>query len=184
MASRPLGEASRLFDIFTARLGRVTALAAGVRELKSKLHYHLQELAAVRVSLVRGRGLWRIVHAESFCFPLALSMLGPERRVVAARLLGLLSRLVVDEGRRGRVWREASDACRFLSHELLTASELANFELLAVWRLLATLGYCETSLILVPFAVAPWRRTLVLAFEPHRQLALPIVEQALYHSHL
>lgn len=190
LGSRPTGESGRLFQIFTERLGRVTALAAGIRELKSKLRYSLIESDLVKISLVRGRGVWRIINAEprfnlgdfKKAEPLECD---PAKRTAAARLCRLLIRFVVDQGRRANVWREAESAYEFLMAETFSPEALANFELLAVLRLLETLGYCETTPLLRPLAAAaPWRLAEVETFTPHRPAALAIIEQALYHSHL
>ncbi|MBI2097544.1 MAG: DNA repair protein RecO [Candidatus Vogelbacteria bacterium] len=193
LGSQPVGESSRLFQIFTERLGRVTALAAGVRELKSKLRYSLTELNLVRFSLVRGRGVWRIVCTETIqprFDPGDFKKVEPfktdsKKLAAAARFLNLLSRLVVDEGRRANVWREAASAYEFLMAETFSSEALANFEILASLRILETLGYCELPPLLRSLAAAmPWQLTKVGAFTPHRQTALAIIEQALYHSHL
>lgn len=194
LVSRPAGESSRLFQIFTERFGRVTALAVGVRELKSKLRYHLQDLCLARFALVRGRAGWQIVYAEPIRFnledfkkvePLKGGIGGPEKRDAAARLCRLLVRFVVGEGRRVNVWREAASAYEFLVAETFSPEALVNFELLASLRLLETLGYCESPPPLRPLAAAaPWQLAKVETFTSHRQTALAVVERALYHSHL
>ncbi len=193
LGSQPVGEASRFFRIFTERLGRVTALAAGIRELKSKLRHSLIELSLVKISLVRGRGGWRIVSAEPIQSRFDLEDLkkvepfktDSKKLVATARFLNLLSRLVVDEGRRAGVWREAASAYEFLMLENFSPETLANFELLAALRLLAALGYCELPAPLRPLApVRSWQLAEIEALTPYRQTALVIIEQALYHSHL
>ncbi len=176
----PNGETGRRFDIFTDRLGRITAQATGVRELKSKLRYHLQELTAVRISLVRGRGDWRIVYAET----IQVKSFNLTERQTIARLFQLLARLIIDEGRRWPVWQEIFSAYHLISQTSLAPAELADFELLVVWRILTALGYCQASPPLTPFATAPWSQKLISDFNGHRQAALLVVEQALYHSHL
>ena len=180
LGSRPSGEAGRWFDLFTNRFGRVRALAAGVREFKSKLRYSLSELALVKISLVRGRGVWRIVYVEA----IQAKPFDQAARQAAARLFKLLVRLVIDEGRRRRVWQEIFGAYRFLSQTSFTPVELADFELLVVWRILAALGYCQTSPRLAPFASRPWDKLLISDFNVARATARLIVDQALYHSHL
>jgi len=190
LASWPSGETGRLFDLFTERLGRVTGLAIGVRELKSKLRYHLQTLTAVQVSLVRGRGPWRIIYAETLALRFGpkdlkkVEPFNPIEQQVVARIFKLLTRLIVEEGRRQRVWREVSNAYHFLSQISLAPAGLADFELLVVWRILTALGYCESSLALAPFATVPFTESLIADFGASRATALLIVEQALYHSHL
>lgn len=181
LASWPVGEADCRLDIFTARLGRIAARAPGVRELKSKLRYHLQILTLARLAFVRGAGGWRVVHAAPlFEFGRPWS---DGKRAAAARLLSLLSRFVVAPGRLARVWREAASAYQFLLNEALSG-ETADFELLATWRLLVVLGYGQASPALAPFAGRPWERSLISDFSAVRQKAFLVVEQALYHSHL
>ena len=43
IGSRSIGEGSRLLDLLTHHLGRVSILAQGTRELRSKNRYHLSE---------------------------------------------------------------------------------------------------------------------------------------------
>ena len=181
----PVGESGRLYDLFTARLGRVMARASAVRELKSKLRYHLQDLNLVRLSLVRGQVGWRIVNAESNNLDLSQSALVREKRLAIARLARLLGRLVVAEGRRLNVYQEFECSLIFLTLENLTPTALANYEIMTVLRLLETLGYWPGSDSLKLFArLAPWRLELVESFTPHRALAAALIEEAIYHSHL
>lgn len=193
LSSRSLGEAGRLLDIFTIRLGRVTALAAGVRELKSKLRYSLQDLTSVRLSLVASRGSfrageagrWRIVHAESDNLLPPRAELADEQRIIVARLLGLISRLVVAEGSRVGLYRELTASFRFLTGTRLSQASTKSYELLAVLRLLVNLGYCRKPIWLEPFiGRQKWERTMLESFLPHHSKAAAIVDEALYHSHL
>jgi len=184
LADWPSGDTGRRFDIFTDRLGLIAAQAIGVREIKSKLRYHLQTPAAVQISLVRGRGGWRIVYADTSPFSLTRAKFNLAKLAAAARCLKLLGRVVPAAGRRPRVWREISGAYQFLARAGLTEAELADFELLTIWRILTALGYSQILPTLVPFAAAPWSKKLIIAFGLERQAALLIVEQALYHSHL
>lgn len=181
----PVGESGRLFDLFTARLGRVAALANGVRELKSKLRYNLQNLNLVRLVLVRGRARWQIVSAEPHDLSLGRSVLGSEKRLAVARLGRLLGRLAVAEGRRLNVYREFERSLHFLTSENLAPAALANYEIIATLRLLETLGYWQGSDLLKSFvSSAPWQLRLVESFTPHRVLAQAMIDEAFYHSHL
>lgn len=58
------GEANSFLWIFTRDLGLVGATAQGVRLNKSKLRYGLQMYSHSEVSLVRGKGGWRVVSAR------------------------------------------------------------------------------------------------------------------------
>jgi DNA repair protein RecO (recombination protein O) len=59
----PLGEADRILSIFTPDLGKIRAVARGVRRTKSKLAGHLEPLCHVSISLSRGRSLDAISEA-------------------------------------------------------------------------------------------------------------------------
>ncbi len=65
LASRERGEADVYLTFFTKDLGRVSAVAAGVRLGKSKLRGHLTLFASTRLMLTRGRTAWRVIDAES-----------------------------------------------------------------------------------------------------------------------
>ena len=61
----PMGEADRVLSIFTPDMGKVRAVARGVRRTKSRLAGHLEPLSHVSVSVSRGRTLDAISEAET-----------------------------------------------------------------------------------------------------------------------
>ncbi len=65
LASRAEGDGHKVLTLLTEELGILNAHAQSIRTLKSKLRYHLQDYCFSRVSLVRGRVLWRITGAET-----------------------------------------------------------------------------------------------------------------------
>ncbi len=54
------GENDAVYVVFTETLGLIAAHATGIRLLKSKLRFALQVGNKVRITLVRGKALWRI----------------------------------------------------------------------------------------------------------------------------
>ena len=60
----PLGEADRILSLYTPDLGKVRAIAKGVRRSKSKLGGHLELLNHVSISLSQGRNLDVVNEAE------------------------------------------------------------------------------------------------------------------------
>lgn len=64
LGSRPYGEANRLLYLLTPDLGLVLTAVQGVRQASSKLRGHLLDYCHLRISLVRGRGIWRLTGAE------------------------------------------------------------------------------------------------------------------------
>ena len=61
----PIGEADRIVTIFTPELGKVRAVARGVRRTKSRLSGHLEPLTYVAASLSHGRTLDVVSEAQT-----------------------------------------------------------------------------------------------------------------------
>ncbi len=60
-----LGEADRILTLYTPRLGKIRAVAKGVRRPRSKLAGHLELLTYSQVSLARGRNLDTIIGSQT-----------------------------------------------------------------------------------------------------------------------
>ena len=60
-----LGEADRILTLYTPHLGKIQAVAKGVRRPRSKLAGHLELLTHSQVSLARGRNLDTIIGSQT-----------------------------------------------------------------------------------------------------------------------
>ena len=60
-----LGEADRILTLYTPHLGKIQAVAKGIRRPKSKLAGHLELLTHSQVSLARGRNLDTIIGSQT-----------------------------------------------------------------------------------------------------------------------
>ena len=60
-----LGEADRIFTLYTPHLGKIQAFAKGVRRPKSKMAGHLELLTHSQVSLARGRNLDTLIGSQT-----------------------------------------------------------------------------------------------------------------------
>ncbi len=60
-----LGEADRILTLYTPQLGKIRAVAKGVRRPRSKLAGHLELLTHSLVSLARGRNLDTIIGSQT-----------------------------------------------------------------------------------------------------------------------
>ena len=60
-----LGEADRILTLYTPHLGKIQAVAKGIRRPKSKLAGHLELLTHSLVSLARGRNLDTIIGSQT-----------------------------------------------------------------------------------------------------------------------
>lgn len=63
--SRDVGEADRLYTFYTRDHGKITALATGVRKIKSKLAGHLVAHAIIQCTFFHGRRETRLVQATA-----------------------------------------------------------------------------------------------------------------------
>ena len=61
----PLGEADRILTLFTPDMGKLRAVARGVRRIKSRLGGHLELLNRVSVSIAHGKSLEVVTEAEA-----------------------------------------------------------------------------------------------------------------------
>jgi len=60
-----LGEADRIITLFTPHLGKIRAVAKGVRRPKSRMSGHLELLTYSRIDLVHGRNLDTVIGSET-----------------------------------------------------------------------------------------------------------------------
>jgi len=60
-----LGEAGRILTLYTPHLGKIQAVAKGVRRPRSKMAGHLELLTHSQISLARGRNLDTIIGAQT-----------------------------------------------------------------------------------------------------------------------
>ncbi|MFH1170490.1 MAG: recombination protein O N-terminal domain-containing protein [Candidatus Vogelbacteria bacterium] len=188
IGSRSTGEGSRLLDLLTHRLGRVSILAQGTRELRSKLRYHLSELTFFQATLVKGREFWRLVGAEPIAdLNIASLVSDVHRRALTARLALLLRRFLVADGKPNdpQLYLELRSAVSFLARNNLSRLELERYEIASVWRLLALLGYGRrTPALEAILAHQDWSPALILSVATCQAEVVASINEALYHSHL
>lgn len=177
------GEADRFFTLFTKDLGLVRALAKGVRLQKSKLRYNLQDFSLSKVSLVRGKDIWRLTNArldESL-----YDKFRNEKAVlhVIAHIGALIRRLVGGEEKNERLFTILHDSFLFLPTREW-GEELKMFEIIVVLKILENLGYLRKTTELEPFIKGEWKETLLQQMSPHKALALREINMSLRESQL
>ncbi len=137
---RNLGEADRMYTLYTRELGLIYAKAIGIRKLESKSRFALPLFAYARVSFVRGRDMWRLTTATPVeNFP-ALSRDTASLRLVA-KLARLVKRLCKGEGAEPRIMNDLVALLGYLARPVVTPEERRVAELTFALRLLHTLGY-------------------------------------------
>ncbi|MCR4311012.1 MAG: recombination protein O N-terminal domain-containing protein [Candidatus Taylorbacteria bacterium] len=163
LGSSASGEANRVFRIFTREVGLVYATAQGVRYLKSKLRYGLQDYSFVDVSLVRGREVWRVTGASKRENILDSLRGNPELCGVFGRVFALLDRLLSGEEKNELLWQYLEGAMQFATTKEHSSTAVRHFEYILVLRILSSLGYLGQSPETVSFVESPyWSDELLL----------------------
>lgn len=144
LSSQNVGEANKYFQIFTRDFGMVGATAQGVRFLKSKLRYSLQDYSLSKISLVRRKYSWRITGAIKEK-NLSDSLSNRGKLEILARAFLLLNRLVRGEEKNEELFNHLFYICEFLDREDLDRDSLRNCEYVLVMRILQSLGYLGNS---------------------------------------
>lgn len=183
MGSRVSGESNRLFFLFTGELGFIAAMAQGIRELKSKLRFSLQDFGVARVCMVRGKEMWRITNAEPMN---GYHMLFEDEKkiIFVARVFSLLRRLLHGEERNEELFRAVSEMMYFLENEKLSDEELLALEIAMNLKILHHLGYGTDREMYRVFVIMPPSKSVLKEVIAVKAQALADINKALKESHL
>lgn len=126
-----------MFRLFTREFGLLYVHGQGVRGLSNRNRYAFRTHGVARVTLVRGRGVWRLTsaQAESECSPI-------EWR----RVLALVGGLLAEEDRSLQLFDLLHES-REVFLRVGDATERRVLEALTALRALALLGYVGDSLL-------------------------------------
>ena len=131
LASYETAEHDRTYKLFTKEFGLIFARATSVRKLESKLRTHLQVGRMTRVTLVKGKEIWRITGGEEYhCYPL-----------LRDDVFKLLERFVRGEGVQKTLFTHMKDIVSTGNVDERTG------RLLATYLLLVDLGYADAFVI-------------------------------------
>ncbi len=136
LARMNLGEADRIFTLFTPHYGKLRVIAKGVRKSRSRLGPHLEIFTRCQLNLTRGRDLDVVTSAETVdpYPPLRddLDILGH-----ASHLVELVARLTEDREEQERVYDLLRGSLRLLADGVDPFAVTRHFE----FMLLVALGY-------------------------------------------
>lgn len=130
--STPYGEAGKFLMLFTRDFGMIGAVAQGIRLSKSKLKYHVQDFSFSRVSIVRGKEVWRLTGASEMD-----SIVKPG--TLHIKILKLLKRLLHGEESNEKLF----DIIEHLYRTNYDDSDALEY--LTVLRILNELGYIRNT---------------------------------------
>jgi DNA repair protein RecO (recombination protein O) len=130
------GEADRMLSLFSRELGKLQAIAKGVRKIHSRKAGHLEPFTRVNLLLAKGRDLWIVTQAETLdaYMPLRTGMAGV---VYASYAVELLDRFTFEEGETLPLYKLLQDTLTRLSAEADLDFVVRYFEV----RLLDHVGF-------------------------------------------
>ncbi len=136
LARLNLGEADRIFTLFTPQYGKLRVIAKGVRKSRSRLGPHLEIFTRCQLNLSRGRDLDVVTSAETVdAYPPLrddLDVLGH-----ASHMVELVARLTEDRQEQPPVYDLLRGSLRLLADGVDPFAVTRHFE----FMLLVTLGY-------------------------------------------
>lgn len=183
LSSKNVGEADKMFSIYTRELGLVRAHARGVRLHKSKLRFTMQDFSYANIDLVRGKDIWRVTTAKHITsFP--LSRANESSLILTTRVSRLLERLCTGEAQNEEIFDDFIQALYLLDDENVSSTSREALELHLVLRILNNLGYIDDSLILKKYLSAPFDHSKIETLLLERQSIISHINRALNESQL
>jgi DNA repair protein RecO len=189
IGGKDFGEANRHLLIFTEEFGLVRAAAQSIRKLESKLRYSLQDFSRAQVDLVRGREIWRVTNAKiisgkrSDLFEFLRSDLGNLKIKLLGNIFTLIKRLCRGEEKNPELFENLNQIYAFLEAENISATDLRNFECVAVLRILHSLGYIGGENFSV-FVSSPIEGPMLKIAGQERAKIVSTINESLRESHL
>ncbi len=130
------GEADRMLWLYTRKMGKVQAIAKGVRRIRSRKAGHLEPFTRTNLLMARGRSFLIITQAETI--DAYLNLRDDLLRVgYAAYVVELLDRFTYDEEENQRLYRLITETLSRIDNENDPKLPVRYFEI----QLLDILGY-------------------------------------------
>lgn len=176
--SRNSYTSDRSYLLFTKDAGMLWATARSVRVEKSKQRCALQDFSIIRVSLVKGKGGWRIGSVEAISNPFMESQQRSSRAGVAA-VTKLLRRFVQGEEAHPKIYTDAVTVLSCLA--VADTNDVVDLQDQFTLRMLNMLGYIapHESYREILESDDPWSVPQHISVEAQRA-----IEKALTASHL
>lgn len=130
------GEADRIIKLFTAEKGKITAIAKGVRKIRSRKAGHLEPFTRVTLFLAKGRNMDIITQAETEEAYLNLRN-DLNRMAYAAYVVEVLDKFTYEEGQNVSLFRLLTNTLDRIESNPNLETVVHYFEL----RLLDLLGF-------------------------------------------
>lgn len=182
LSSRNIGEANKVFTIYTREFGLIKAVCQGIRLHKSKNRFALQDFFYANIDLVRGKEVWRITSAkpiESFVFARS----NKESILIIARVSSLLDRLCKGEESSFEIFDDFIQALYLLDDDIIKEKREA-LEIHLVLRIMNSLGYVGDNGILNKYLSSSFEDSKIEILLQERQFIISHINKAISESHL
>ena len=140
--SRIFGESNKIYFILTRDFGLIRATAQGVCKVESKQKFGLQTLSFSKISLVKGKEIWKITSAISLENVFS-NLKGEKNKLnVFIRIVSLIRKLLLEEEKEPIFFDVVKSLYKFLKTENANNKDkLSSAELLTVMKILHASGY-------------------------------------------
>ncbi len=210
----PFGEANVLLHILTEDLGLIMASAHAVRTPASKLRSALQEYTFVSISCIKGKNGYKVTNVlekNNFFFemgdemskiPFDIKEDDVARTVLArrviAQIVSVIMKMIPGESPHPEIFQTVLTGFEYLvklsemARTVLSTkpdesiSNIANFEILAVLRILYHLGYVVSDTHTKEFLDNPneWSANLLNQISVQKREVVALINKALQASQL
>jgi DNA repair protein RecO len=184
LKNTPHGEADAVLHLFTEELGLIVATAQGIRYEKSKLRFATQKLSYCHVSLVRGKGIWRLTNAV----PIEnnFTNINPVIISTISRILKLIERLVVGESGDLKLFSIVKSGIDHLKNlKDFNDDYLIDIEAVIVLRILNRLGYIGSNEQINFYVLNDsWEGEVFEKMKSERREALKVINSGIRESQL
>ncbi len=178
-------ESDLMINLYTEDFGLICAVAQGVREMKSKLRYSLQELSFGTVALVRGRELWRITNASSE-ISLFNKGLNNATKIAIAGLLKFVKRFAPGEAKSTDIFETLKQVSSFLfrNQKMISKNEIEVSVLISKLRIMYILGYVKDTFDNKKLLTEEFDLEKVKNWQKDEVAVQIVIEEAIGISHL
>ncbi len=179
LKTKNMRESNMLVYLYTERFGLIYANAQSIRELKSKMRYHMNKYSFVDIDLVLGRNIWRITGINEIKSSFSLS------NTIWYRLVSLMSdvllRLCTGEEKNEQLWHEISLFLDEPNKGKNTDSD--EYEIIIMIRILSALGYWNEEDIILS-SKDPYIDGIINHVKDNRVFYIDKINNSLYESQL
>jgi DNA repair protein RecO (recombination protein O) len=182
--SGPGREADKLYTLLTRDLGKIRATAQGVRLIKSKLRFSLQDFSLLKVSIVRGKEFWRIVNAVPHENLYQKHKDNKDVVFALAQVFLLLKRFVPDEEKNELLFEIVIESFQYLQNNSIPKAQVKSFEYILVLRILDNLGYLGSHEKLDAFITEDLDEQLMRNMEKAKKEAVAAINRSMRESQL